>query len=214
MSEETLFDNLSNNVDRPLSYRVRPQTFNDFCGQEHVIGDGKLLRTLIEKDRFQSLILWGPPGTGKNSLVSIIASTTHRHLVSINAVIATTKELKKIVEEAKFSLKTLQRKTLLFIDEIHRFNKAQQDLLLPYIEEGDLTLIGTTTHNPVFSIIPALRSRTQFFEFKSLTRKDISAILKNALNKEILNTKKEFKMEDEAIELILNRCGGDARIVI
>ncbi|MBN1522402.1 MAG: replication-associated recombination protein A [Candidatus Aureabacteria bacterium] len=218
MENETLFEKVDHKDDgqalRPLSYRMRPETFEQFAGQEHILGKGKILRRMIEHDCFQSVVLWGPPGCGKNSLASMIALMTKRDFVSINAVEANTSHLRKTVETSRFHLQQSGRRTLLFIDEIHRFNKAQQDLLLPYVEAGDVVLIGATTHNPVFSLISPLRSRSHIFELKALKKDDIRKILNFSLEKENERLKRNIKVEKGAFDLIVEKCGGDARIAL
>ena len=217
MENYTLFENIEDQdtlYQRPLAFRMRPKSFDEFVGQEHIVGSDKLLRKMIQTDCFQSIILWGPPGCGKNSLASLIAFLTRRNFVSINAVEANTNTLRKTVETAKFRLKQSGKRSLLFIDEIHRFNKAQQDLLLPYVEEGDIAMIGATTHNPVFSLITALRSRSHVFELKPLKKREIITVLKAAVKKEREKEVEKFRIEEGVFEMIAEKCGGDARIAL
>ncbi|MCK5706135.1 MAG: replication-associated recombination protein A [Candidatus Aureabacteria bacterium] len=217
MDDISLFseiDNKKSSLSRPLAYRMRPCSFDDFIGQENILGKDKLLRRMILNDCLQSVILWGPPGSGKNSLASLMAFLTKREFVSINAVESNTNALRKTAQNARYNLNHLNKRTLLFIDEIHRFNKAQQDLLLPYVEEGDLTLIGATTHNPVFSLITALRSRSHIFELKPLRKSDIRIILINALQSINKDKKDKVTVSDDVIDRIADRCGGDARIAL
>ena len=153
----------------PLAARMRPRTLDEIVGQEHIIGKGRLLRRAIEADRlFSSIILFGPPGTGKTTLARVIANHTRAHFESISAVLAGVAELRRVIEEARERRRLHGRRTILFIDEVHRWNKAQQDALLPHVETGLLTLIGATTENPYFDVIKALVSRSRIFELKPL----------------------------------------------
>jgi putative ATPase len=215
--ENTLFSKKDNTSDmnlRPLAYRMRPARLEDFIGQGHILDEGKLLNRLIGKDCIQSVILWGPPGCGKNSLALLIASLTKRNFISLNAVESDTQHLRKTVETSRFNLQQFSKKTVVFIDEIHRFNKAQQDLLLPYIEEGDITLIGATTYNPVYSLIGALRSRSHIFELKPLKKEDIIKIIKKAIQKEQEKTDFPILISEDVLRIIAEKCGGDARIAL
>ncbi len=165
----------------PLAARMRPQTLNDIIGQQHILGDGKLLRRAIEADRFSSIILYGPPGCGKTTLAEVIAKTTDRRFERTSGVLANVSILRKILEGAKHWKKMNGKDTVLFIDEIHRFNKAQQDVLLPYVEDGDIILIGATTHNPFFFINTPLNSRSQIFQLQALNEAEIVEVLKRAI---------------------------------
>ena len=170
----------------PLAARMRPQTLNDIVGQDHIIGEGTLLRRAIQADRlFSSIILYGPPGTGKTTIARVIANTTNAHFVSLSAVLAGVADLRKVIQEATDRRKYDRIRTILFIDEIHRWNKAQQDALLPQVESGMITLIGATTQNPYFDVIKALVSRSRIFELKPLTREDILTLLRRALQDEL-----------------------------
>jgi putative ATPase len=196
----------------PLAVRMRPAKLEDFFGQEHILGKGKLLRRAIEADRLNSLILYGPPGTGKTSLAWCIANLTQSHYVAINATTSNVEELRKIISQAKQRRINTAKKTILFIDEIHRFNKAQQDVLLPDIEEGNPILIGATVHNPFFSIASPLVSRSLVCELKALSEKDILKILEAALkNKEKGFGNLKIKVGKGAIEFLAKKCEGDAR---
>ncbi|MFH1867852.1 MAG: replication-associated recombination protein A [Candidatus Omnitrophota bacterium] len=198
--------------DLPLAVRMRPRTLDEFVGQKHTIGPGKLLNRAIEADRINSLILYGPSGVGKNCLAYIVSNITKAHFSEINAVASNVAEMRKLIEAAKNRKKTSGKKTILFIDEIHRFNKAQQDILMPHVEVGDLTLIGATTHNPFFSIVPALISRSLVFELKRLEEADIKAIISNTLqDKEKGLGNYKIKMDDKALNFLAKISDGDAR---
>ncbi len=211
--EETLFpESTQSPVPRPLSVRLRPRNLEEIEGQEHILGEGKLLRRAIESDRLTSVIFYGPPGTGKTALAYCIANLTRAHFARINAVTSGVQELRSIVERAKKRLEINGKRTILFIDEIHRFNKAQQDALLPSVEEGLVTLIGATTHNPFFALTSPLLSRSQIFEFKRLPEEAIKKIIKRALiDKERGLGKYRIKIEKRAIEFIAKVSEGDAR---
>src|ERR1700741_4380159 len=165
---------------RPLAERMRPETFEDFVGQEHILGAGKPLRAQIERDELQSLILWGPPGVGKTTLARLIARITRCDFVPFSAVLAGIKEIKMVMADAERS-RRMGRRTVLFIDEIHRFNKAQQDAFLPYVERGDIILIGATTENPSFEVISALLSRAKVYALRALAPDEIITLLERAL---------------------------------
>ncbi len=197
-----------------LPYRLRPLTLSDFVGQEYLIGEGKLIRKMIESDNLFSMILWGPPGSGKTTLASIIAHETHADFHEVSGVTAGKEALLKIVEIAKKNRET-QITTILFIDEIHRWNKAQQDALLPHVESGLITLIGATTENPSFEIISPLLSRCRVFVLKSLNKEDLEKIITRALSdKEKGLGKYKKSIRDEASELLIRLSGGDARILL
>src|SRR5512139_2370051 len=165
----------------PLADRMRPQTLDEFVGQDHLLGQGKVLREAIESDHLPSMILWGPPGSGKTTLAMIIASTTGAQFLAFSAVLSGVKEIKQVIQEAEEERKYSQRRTVLFVDEIHRFNKAQQDAFLPHVERGTIILIGATTENPSFEVISPLLSRTKVFTLRSLTEEEIELILKRGL---------------------------------
>src|SRR5579871_4315870 len=167
-------------LSEPLAARMRPRTLDEFVGQEQVVGPGHALRRAIETDTVPSLVLWGPPGTGKTTLAEIIARMTGAHFASISAVSAGVADLRKIVAEAQHR-RAIGKRTVLFIDEIHRFNKAQQDAVLPYVENGTVTLIGATTENPSFEVNSALLSRSRVFVLKALSDEDIGSIVDRAL---------------------------------
>lgn len=196
----------------PLAERFRPKSLDDFFGQKHIVGEGKLLNRLIEADKLTSMIFYGPPGTGKTTLANVIANTTENNFIKISAVTSGTKEIKEISENARDDLKLYNKKTILFIDEIHRFNKAQQDVLLPYVEEGIIILIGATTENPIFEVNKALLSRSRIIEFKSLSNDDLSSLIDKVLsdNKKGYGNKNIVITED-ARDYLLNHVEGDAR---
>src|SRR5580704_14303954 len=184
---------------------MRPRTLEEIAGQRHLLAPGAPLRTLIEADRLSSVILWGPPGTGKTTLARVIASTTERSFESLSAVSAGVKDVREVGERARRQLAEHGRGTILFLDEVHRFNKAQQDALLPSVEEGLLTLIAATTENPYFEVNAPLLSRSTLFRLEPLTADDVTIVLKRALDRE------ERAATDEAVAFIADRAGGDAR---
>lgn len=180
-SKNTLFQDDASQGLAPLSFRMRPRDLGEYIGQKHILGEGSLLMRAIEADRVSSLILYGPPGVGKTTLANCISAQTQAHFEKINAVSSNVDEMRKILAAASNRLVTTGKKTLLFIDEIHRFNKAQQDILMPDIEEGIVILIGATVLNPFFSLIGPLLSRSLIFELKALEKEDILAILRRAI---------------------------------
>ncbi|PJB28550.1 AAA family ATPase [Candidatus Desantisbacteria bacterium CG_4_9_14_3_um_filter_40_11] len=199
------------NNDQPLADRIRPHCLDDFFGQEEIIGEKKLLRQAITSDRLPSMIFWGPPGSGKTTLAFIIAEQSNSQFKQISAVTSGKKDLTQILDEAKESKKS-DKKTILFIDEIHRWNKVQQDALLPHVEKGLVVLIGATTENPSFEVIGALLSRCQVFVFKQLDKEHISKIITRALsNKEKGLGNLNIKIEKEIVDMIALLSNGDAR---
>jgi putative ATPase len=197
----------------PLADRMRPADFSDFVGQEKLIGAGATLRTLIEHDELPSMIFWGPPGTGKTTLARIIARLTRSRFEQVSAVSSGLVELRRVVDEAKEKRKLANTRTILFVDEIHRWNKSQQDALLPNVESGVITLIGATTENPSFEINGALLSRCRVFVLERLTAEDIKKLLERAIKSPNgLNGK--IKVEDEAVEFIAYVADGDARVAL
>ena len=197
----------------PLADRIRPRTLEEFVGQEHILGQGKVLRQAIETDHLPSMILWGPPGSGKTTLAMIIARTTGAQFTAFSAVLAGVKEIKEVVKEANDEWKYRKRRTLLFVDEIHRFNKAQQDAFLPHVEKGTIILIGATTENPSFEVISPLLSRTKVFTLNPLTEGEIEVILNRGLtDKERGLGKYATVIEPEVIQGICRLASGDARV--
>jgi putative ATPase len=198
--------------DLPLAVRMRPRTLEEFIGQEHILGKDKLLRRAILADRISSLILYGPPGTGKTSLAWCIAHVTKAYYVAINATTSNVEELRKVIAAAKNRRVTTGKNTILFIDEIHRFNKAQQDVLLPDIEEGSPILIGATVHNPFFSLVSPLLSRSLVCELKVLTESQILEILSRALQDKTHGLGDlKIKVDKKTLAFLAKTCGGDAR---
>ena len=200
------------NKDLPLAVRMRPKTLGEFVGQEHILGKGKLLHRAIGADRISSLILYGPPGTGKTSLAWCIANVTKSHYIAINATTSNVEELRKIIAQAKLKKSSTAAKTILFIDEIHRFNKAQQDVLLPDVEEGNPILIGATVHNPFFSLVSPLLSRSLVCELKSLQEKEILTILESALKDKARGLGNlKINIDKKTLGFLAKTCEGDAR---
>lgn len=196
----------------PLAWRMRPRDLSEFAGQQHILGPGKLLRRAIEADRFMSLILYGPPGTGKTALAHLIAARSSARFISLNAVTAGVADVRHTALEAAREQERSGGRTVLFIDEIHRFTRVQQDALLPDVERGTITLIGASTQNPFFAIIPALSSRSQIFEFKALQDSDIAAILARALaDPERGFGSLRVSLTEDAGAFLVARSGGDAR---
>ena len=202
-------------MEAPLSTRMRPATFSDFVGQEHLIGSGRVLRKAIETDKIPSVILWGPPGSGKTTLAYIIADATESHFSPISAVNAGVADLRRIIEEAKDRHKALQQQTILFIDEIHRFNKAQQDAVLPYVEDGTVVLIGATTENPSFEVISALISRCQVLTLNPLTDDEIHLIVLRALKDTIRGLGAlNIELDEDALHHLITVSNNDARVAL
>ncbi len=202
------------NTDQPLAYRMRPKTLEEFVGQEHIVGQDKLLYRTIKADRLSSIILWGPPGCGKTSLAKVISETTKYKFKKINAVTAGVAEIKNAVTEASNLLMNPSGKCILFIDEIHRFNKLQQDALLPYVEDGTVILIGATTENPYFEVNKALISRSMVIKLEPLKKEDIIKVIKNALTSKEGLGDYNVKISEDTIEKIAEISGGDVRTAL
>jgi putative ATPase len=208
--------NMENNtLDSPLADRIRPRTLDQLAGQEHITKKGELLQRAIEKDSLFSIILWGPPGCGKTTIATIIANETKAEFIHISAVLASVKDVREIIKNAEENRKLYKKKTILFVDEIHRFNKAQQDAFLHHVENGVITLVGATTENPSFEVIPALVSRCRVLSLKALDIDSIKKILNNALeDKERGLGYQVIKFSDNAIEHIAKLADGDARVAL
>jgi len=196
----------------PLAYRMRPRNLDEFVGQAHLVGPGRMLRRMIEADRLSSILLWGPPGSGKTTLAAIIAGRTQSHFETLSAVLAGVKELRELLDAARERRALYGQRTVLFIDEIHRWNKAQQDALLPHVEDGSIILVGATTENPTFEIIRPLLSRSRLFELTRLSDEDIRAVLDRAL----ADSERGFgllriALDEDALAHIILMADGDAR---
>ncbi|MGE9974947.1 replication-associated recombination protein A [Bariatricus sp. HCP28S3_A7] len=199
----------------PLASRLRPTTLEEVVGQQHIIGKDKLLYRAIKADKLSSVIFYGPPGTGKTTLAKVIANTTSAEFTQINATVAGKKDMEEVVNKAKQIYGMYQRKTILFVDEIHRFNKSQQDYLLPFVEDGTLILIGATTENPYFEVNSALISRSSIFELKPLSKEDVEMLIMRAVN----DTRKGMgsyhaKIDEDALHFLADLSGGDARLAL
>lgn len=197
---------------QPLAARMRPRSLDEFVGQRHFLGPGRLLDRLIKADRLGSVIFYGPPGTGKTTLAHILANETKSRFVQLSAVTSGVKELREVLNAARDELAAAGRKTVLFVDEIHRFNKAQQDVLLPDVENGVVTLVGATTANPFFTVNSALVSRSRIFQFEPLAAEEIKALLQRALSDPDRGLgRHDVRLDDDALEFLAEVCDGDAR---
>jgi len=201
-------------IDAPLAERLRPRSLDEMVGQQHLLGEGKVLRRLIETDQVASVIFWGPPGTGKTTLAQVIANSTQSRFVFFSAVLQGVKEVREIVAQAREEKAYHGRKTLLFVDEIHRFNKAQQDAFLPYVERGDIILIGATTENPSFEINSALLSRSRVFVLEPLAAEEIRVLLQRALEDPRGLGPRQLSVAADALDFIAAQADGDARIAL
>ncbi len=202
-------------TEAPLASRLRPSTLEEVVGQQHIIGKDKLLYRAIKADKLSSIIFYGPPGTGKTTLAKVIANTTSAEFMQINATSAGKKDMEEVVAKAKDNQGMYGKKTILFIDEIHRFNKGQQDYLLPFVEDGTIILIGATTENPYFEVNGALLSRSVIFELKKLTKEDIKTLLLRAVtDKEKGLGSYEAVVDEEALDFLADVSNGDARAAL
>ena len=213
-----LFDYMRENTmekESPLASRLRPRTLDEVVGQQHIIGKDKLLYRAIKADKLGSVIFYGPPGTGKTTLAKVIANTTQADFKQINATVAGKKDMEEVVTEAKNNMGMYGRRTILFVDEIHRFNKGQQDYLLPFVEDGTLTLIGATTENPYFEVNGALLSRSRIFELKPLEKDDIKQLIYRAVtdSERGMGTYR-VKIEEDAADFLADTANGDARAAL
>lgn len=211
MEQLSLFDDREKTV--PLASRLRPSSLEEFVGQEHLVGKGKILRQLIEKDQISSMIFWGPPGVGKTTLASVIAGKTKAEFVNFSAVTSGIKEIKEVMNTAEMRRK-MGGRTVMFVDEIHRFNKAQQDAFLPFVEKGSIILIGATTENPSFEVNSALLSRCKVFVLKELEKKDIMKLLERALKSPEGFGKQNVRMTEQQMEAVAVFANGDARAAL
>ena len=211
MMQQTFFE--PDPQDVPLATRMRPRELEEFAGQEHLLGEGKVLRQLIDQDRVSSMIFWGPPGVGKTTLARIIAGRTKANFINFSAVTSGIKEIREVMKQAQAARDGGQR-TIVFVDEIHRFNKAQQDAFLPYVENGSIVLIGATTENPSFEINSALLSRCKVFVLRALETADLTELLRRALRDERGFGRKPLRMEEGTVEMIAEFAAGDARTAL
>ena len=207
MEQKSLFENENN---QPLASRLRPQSLDEFVGQEHLIGEGKILRKLIEEDKISSMIFWGPPGVGKTTLATIIAYKTNSSFINFSAVTSGIKDIKVVMAQAEEARKAGE-KTIVFVDEIHRFNKAQQDAFLPYVEKGSIILIGATTENPSFEVNGALLSRCKVFVLQGLKTEDLAKLLKRAITDKRGFGEQKINITEEQLEIVAKFANGDAR---
>lgn len=211
MRQQSLFENPE--AGSPLASRLRPRTLEEYVGQRHLLGEGKVLRQLIDRDQVSSMIFWGPPGVGKTTLARIIARRTQAHFIDFSAVTSGIKEIKEVMQKAETS-RLLGEKTILFVDEIHRFNKAQQDAFLPFVEKGSIILIGATTENPSFEINSALLSRCKVFVLQALAPEDLAALLRQALDDPRGFGGQEIEISDDMLHMLAEFANGDARVAL
>ena len=210
MGQMSLFDT---SIPEPLAARLRPETLDEYVGQTHLVGEGKVIRKLIESDSISSMIFWGPPGVGKTTLAQIIAGHTKAKFITFSAVTSGIKEIRDVMQEAA-EMKSYGQKTIVFVDEIHRFNKAQQDAFLPFVEKGTIILIGATTENPSFEVNSALLSRCKVFVLQSLTKEDIRQLLTNAMKSPKGLGNQRIDIGDDSLDMIAAFANGDARMAL
>ncbi len=210
MNQISMFDNMDNTANEPLAERLRPRTLDEFVGQKHLLGKGKVLYNLIQNDQVSSMIFWGPPGVGKTTLAKIIANTTQSRFITFSAVTSGIKEIRQVMQVAEQTRKMGER-TIVFIDEIHRFNKAQQDAFLPFVEKGSIILIGATTENPSFEVNGALLSRCKVFVLQALKKEDLVGLLRRAITDPRGFGDKDVRITDEMLGALAVFSGGDAR---
>ena len=213
MSQISIFETENNTSSQPLAARMRPRNLEEFVGQQHLVGEGKVLRNLIERDSISSMIFWGPPGVGKTTLAQIIAAGTNAQFITFSAVTSGIKEIKNVMQQAD-KMTALGARTIVFVDEIHRFNKAQQDAFLPFVEKGSIVLIGATTENPSFEVNGALLSRCKVFVLHQLSQEDIAQLIRNAISDPRGFGDQDVRITDDVIMALAAFANGDARTAL